>query len=61
MLAGIAMMPHGNDVLAPKDEETKRLAELLRWIETEFSGLDAYVLVTPHNLRMSDHIGVVFA
>ncbi|NJE84408.1 extradiol dioxygenase [Thermococcus sp. CX2] len=61
MLAGIAMMPHGNDVLAPKDEETKRLAELLRGIGKEFSGLDAYVLVTPHNLRMSDHIGVVFA
>ncbi|AEH24526.1 DODA-type extradiol aromatic ring-opening family dioxygenase [Pyrococcus yayanosii] len=61
MLAGIAMMPHGNDVLAPKDDETRYLAEVLRSIGEVFRTFDAYVLATPHNVRMSDHLGVIFA
>ncbi|MDI3474728.1 MAG: hypothetical protein PWQ95_456 [Thermococcaceae archaeon] len=61
MLAGIALMPHGNPVLDPPDDETKKLAEVLRDIGRELGGVDAYVLISPHNVRMSDHLGVVMA
>ncbi|KUH33398.1 extradiol dioxygenase [Thermococcus celericrescens] len=61
MLIGAAMMPHGNPVLEPEDEETKRLAEVLGKIGRALSDADAYVLISPHNVRMSDHLGVVMA
>ena len=61
MLIGAAVMPHGNPVLEPPDEETERLAEVLRKIGEEFREADSYVLISPHNVRMSDHLGVVMA
>ena len=61
MLVGIGLMPHGNPVLEPPDEETERLAEVLRRIGEEFKGVDSYVLISPHNVRISDHLGVVLA
>ena len=61
MLIGIGLMPHGNPVLMPEDEETKRLAEVLRNIGEAFRDVDSYVLISPHNVRMSDHLGVVMA
>lgn len=61
MLVGIGLMPHGNPVLEPPDEETERLAEVLRKIGEEFREADSYVLISPHNVRMSDHLGVVMA
>lgn len=61
MLIGAAVMPHGNPVLEPPDEETKRLAEVLRKIGEGFRKADSYVLISPHNVRMSDHLGVVMA
>jgi len=61
MLAGMGLMPHGNPVLEPPDEETRKLAEVLRDIGKAFVGVDSYVLISPHNVRMSDHIGVVMA
>ncbi len=61
MLIGAAVMPHGNPVLEPEDDETRRLAEVLRKIGEEFKEAEAYVLISPHNVRMSDHLGVVMA
>ena len=61
MLVGVGLMPHGNPVLEPPDEETERLAEVLKRIGEEFRDVDSYVLISPHNVRMSDHLGVVLA
>ncbi|ASJ00021.1 DODA-type extradiol aromatic ring-opening family dioxygenase [Thermococcus gorgonarius] len=61
MLVGIGLMPHGNPVLEPPDDETRKLAEVLRDIGKAFASVDSYVLVSPHNVRMSDHLGVVMA
>ncbi|WP_297421352.1 extradiol dioxygenase [Thermococcus sp.] len=61
MLVGIGLMPHGNPVLEPPDGETKKLAEVLRDIGRAFADVDSYVLVSPHNVRMSDHLGIVMA
>lgn len=61
MLAGIALMPHGDDVLEPKEKETKKLTTLLKGIGEAFRDFDAYVIVTPHNVRMSRCIGIITA
>ncbi len=61
MLAGIGLMPHGNPVLNPPDEDTKKLAELLKEIGETFSDANAHVLISPHSIRMSDHLGVIMA
>ena len=61
MLVGIGLMPHGNPVLEPPDEETEKLAGVLRKIGEEFKGADSYVLISPHNVRISDHLGVIMA
>ncbi|WP_297068100.1 extradiol dioxygenase [Thermococcus sp.] len=61
MLAGIGLMPHGNPVLDPKDEKTLKLANVLKSIGRAFANVDSYVLISPHNARMSDHIGIVMA
>ncbi|NJE26879.1 extradiol dioxygenase [Thermococcus sp. MV5] len=61
MLVGIGLMPHGNPVLNPKDEEIRRLAEVLKEIGREFSRADSYVLISPHNVRMSEAFGVIMA
>ena len=61
MLVGIGLMPHGNPVLDPPDEETAKLAGVLRRIGEAFRDVDSYVLISPHNARMSDHMGVVLA
>ncbi len=61
MLGGMAMMPHGNEVLEPGDEKTRQLADVLKRIGEEFREFDVYVIVTPHNIKISDHIGIIFA
>ncbi|WP_297437618.1 extradiol dioxygenase [Thermococcus sp.] len=61
MLVGIGLMPHGNPVLEPEDEETEKLARVLEKIGETFSDVDSYVLISPHNVRMSEHLGVVMA
>ncbi len=61
MLVGIGLMPHGNPVLDPPDGETAKLAGVLRRIGEAFRDVDSYVLISPHNARMSDHIGIVMA
>ncbi|HII68170.1 MULTISPECIES: dioxygenase [Thermococcus] len=59
MLIGAAIMSHGNPVLKPEDEETRKLAEALKEIGREFSKAEAYVIISPHNVRMSEAIGVI--
>jgi len=61
MLVGTALMPHGNPVLEPPDRETEELAGVLKDIGRSLAGVDAYVLISPHNVRMRDHLGVVMA
>jgi len=61
MLVGIGLMPHGNPVLDPPDEETRKLANVLRNIGKAFASADSYVLISPHNVRMSEHLGIVMA
>ncbi len=61
MLTDIGLMPHGDPVLEPDDEETNKLTRVLRRIGEEFRDVNSYVLISPHNVRMSDHLGVVLA
>lgn len=61
MLFGIGLMPHGNPALSPEDKETEKLAGVLKDIGKAFSDADSYVLISPHNVRISDHLGVIMA
>ena len=61
MLVGVGLMPHGNPVLEPPDEDTRRLADVLKKIGRTFADVDSYVLISPHNARMSEHLGVILA
>ncbi|AFK22321.1 extradiol dioxygenase [Pyrococcus sp. ST04] len=61
MLVGMAIMPHGNEAVYPPDDETRRLHENLKRIGQELEGADTYVLITPHNVRIREHIGIIMA
>ncbi|AMM53604.1 DODA-type extradiol aromatic ring-opening family dioxygenase [Pyrococcus kukulkanii] len=61
MLIGMAIMPHGNEAVYPPDEETRKLHENLKEIGEELRGAETYVLITPHNVRISWALGVIMA
>jgi len=59
MLEKIAVMPHGDEVLVPEDDATRNLKKLMKEIGKNMAGEDEYVIITPHNIRIDDHIGVI--
>ncbi|AEC52301.1 hypothetical protein PNA2_1386 [Pyrococcus sp. NA2] len=61
MLVGMAVMPHGNEAVYPPDEESRKLNEALREIGKKLRDAEVYVLISPHNIRMSDKIGIILA
>ncbi len=61
MLSLAAVVPHGDEILSPEDEESQRLhramvklGDLIR--ERDVKG---YILITPHNIRIDTHIGII--
>ncbi|CAB50212.1 DODA-type extradiol aromatic ring-opening family dioxygenase [Pyrococcus abyssi] len=61
MLIGMAIMPHGNEAVYPPDEESKELNKALREIGSQLKEAETYVLISPHNVRLSDHLGIIMA
>ena len=61
MLDFLAMMPHGDEVLDPKDNETKNLSELMKKIGESANGIKEFVVVSPHNIRIMDYNSIIFA
>ncbi|MFP3220598.1 MAG: extradiol dioxygenase [Candidatus Marsarchaeota archaeon] len=61
MIAFMAVSPHGDELLKPTDEESKRLASAMEEVKTSLSGIpiDTTVVITPHNIRIPDHLAVV--
>ncbi|MCD6275876.1 MAG: hypothetical protein J7J42_03940, partial [Thermoplasmata archaeon] len=59
MLSKIAVMPHGDEVLIPEDNDTQKLHLLMREIGEDIKDVDEYIIITPHNIRIDDHIGVI--
>lgn len=61
MLDFIALMPHGDEVLDPKDDETKRLNLLMKDIGNSAKGIGEFVVISPHSIRIMDHNSIIFA
>ncbi len=59
MLSKIAVMPHGDEVLIPEDNDTQKLHLLMREIGEDIKDVDEYIIITPHNIRIDDYIGVI--
>ncbi len=59
MFYAAAVMPHGDEVLSPQEPETLALSSVMKKIGESMEGVHEYVLVTPHNIRIWDHIGVI--
>ena len=59
MLARAAVVPHGDEILAPPNVEMKKLHEAMMKVAKSVEDVDAYVLISPHNIRIDTHIGIV--
>ncbi len=59
MLRDIAVMPHGDEVLIPEDKDTAHLRKVMENIGERMKDEEIYVVITPHNIRIDDHIGVI--
>ncbi|BAA29848.1 extradiol dioxygenase [Pyrococcus horikoshii] len=59
MLVGMAVMPHGNEAVYPPDDESRKLNEALKEIGRRLKDSETYVLISPHNVRISDKLGII--
>jgi len=61
MIEIIAIVPHGEEILDPKDEESKKLRNAMENLVKEFEkyDLDSIVILTPHNIRIEDQFAVI--
>jgi len=61
MLSLAAVVPHGDEVLVPEDEESLKLHRAMKFLGYEIKKrkIKEYVFVSPHNIRIDTHIGIV--
>ncbi len=61
MIESLAIVPHGEEIIDPKDQESKKLKNAMAPVVRNFekSNLDTIVLFTPHNIRMDDHFAII--
>ncbi|MCY0859608.1 MAG: extradiol dioxygenase [Sulfolobaceae archaeon] len=56
----IIIAPHGSEILEPKDEKSSRLNMAMKEVAKRVDDrVDEYVVITPHNIRIDDHIAVI--
>ncbi len=61
MLSLAVVVPHGDEILSPEGDESRRLHDAMLKLRglIEELGVEGYVLITPHNIRIDTHIGVI--
>ncbi len=61
MIEIIAIVPHGEEILDPKDKESKKLRDAMDHVVKRFGelNLDTIVVFTPHNIRIGDHFAII--
>ncbi len=61
MLSLAAVVPHGEEILLPEDEESLKLHRAMKFLGYEIKKrrIREYVFISPHNIRIDTHIGVV--
>jgi len=63
MLSFMAVVPHGDEILHPVDEDSRRLQAAMMELKRrkEAQGLTSLIVVTPHSIRMEGCMAVVTA
>ncbi|MGC8496647.1 MAG: extradiol dioxygenase [Thermoplasmata archaeon] len=61
MIEYLAMVPHGEEIINSQDNASVHLKKSMLKLKKEVlsKNLDTFVVVTPHNIRISDHIGII--
>ncbi len=59
MLAGAVVAPHGDEILVPENPDMERLNKAMKIAGEHFSDVDGYIVISPHNIRIDTHIGVI--
>ncbi|MGC9175046.1 MAG: extradiol dioxygenase [Thermoprotei archaeon] len=61
MIKFMAVTPHGDELLMPKDAESEKLSNAMKALAEvrDKVEIDTWVAVTPHNVRISDHFAVL--
>ncbi|MGC8673686.1 MAG: extradiol dioxygenase [Thermoprotei archaeon] len=61
MINFMAVSPHGDELIDPKDPESKKLNEAMKRLAIVKSSydLDTLVVLTPHNIRIPDYFAVI--
>jgi aromatic ring-opening dioxygenase LigB subunit len=61
MIEFLALAPHGDEIINPADSASRHLRESMLKLKKEALSkkLDVFIVVTPHNIRISDHAGVI--
>jgi len=61
MLSLAAVVPHGDEILVPEDEESRKLHRAMKFLGYEIKKrrVREYVFISPHNIRIDTHIGII--
>ncbi|PVU76906.1 extradiol dioxygenase [Sulfolobus islandicus] len=58
MISFILVAPHGDEIIDPKDEKSSLLNKAMREAASLVKA-DKYIVITPHNIRIDDHMAVI--
>lgn len=61
MIEYLTMVPHGEEIINSSDSASVHLKKSMLKLKNEVLGknIDVFIVVTPHNIRISDHIGII--
>ena len=59
MIYTVAVVPHGDEIIDPRNENMKKLNAKMNELGKMLKDTDEYVLISPHNIRIDTHIGVI--
>ncbi|QXJ35592.1 DODA-type extradiol aromatic ring-opening family dioxygenase [Saccharolobus shibatae] len=58
MISFILVAPHGDEIIDPKEEKLSLLNKAMREAASLVEA-DEYIVITPHNIRIDDHMAVI--
>ncbi len=61
MLSLTAVVPHGDEILLPEDDESLKLHRAMKFLgyEVRKRRIREYVFISPHHIRIDTHIGII--
>ncbi len=61
MLSLAAVVPHGDEILVPKDKDSINLNRAMKELVNRIKEkkIEEYIFISPHHLRIDTHIGII--